>query len=65
MTYDELLAIARRCEGRTLKTVTGKNFRVGVYLDCPYFTPESSGYGRRSTLSLPASDGSPARISPM
>jgi hypothetical protein len=46
MTYDELLAMARRFEGRTLETVTGKKFRVGVYLDCPFFTPESSGYGQ-------------------
>lgn len=46
MTYDELLALARRFDGQTLKTVTGKRFRVGVYLDCPFFTPESSGYGQ-------------------
>jgi hypothetical protein len=52
MTYDELLAMARRFEGQSLETVTGKNFRVGVYLDCPFFTPESSGYGQ--------SDGRPA-----
>jgi hypothetical protein len=46
MTYDDLLAMARRFEGRTLETVTGKKFRVGIYLDCPFFTPESSGYGQ-------------------
>jgi hypothetical protein len=46
MTYDELLALARRFEGQSLATVTGKKFRVGVYLDCPFFTPESSGYGQ-------------------
>jgi hypothetical protein len=46
MTYYELLAMARRFEGRTLETVTGKTFRVGVYLDCPFFTPASSGYGQ-------------------
>ncbi len=46
MTYDELLALARRFEGKTLKTVTGKRFTVGVYLDCPFFTPESSGRGQ-------------------
>jgi len=46
MTYDELLALAHRLEGKTLRTVTGKKFRVGVYLDCPFFTPESSGYGQ-------------------
>jgi hypothetical protein len=46
VTYDELLELARRCEGRTLETVTGKRFTVGIYLDCPFFTPESSGYGQ-------------------
>ncbi len=46
MTYEELLALARRFEGKTLKTVTGKRFTVGVYLDCPFFTPESSGRGQ-------------------
>jgi hypothetical protein len=46
VTYDELLALARRFEGQTLTTVTGKGFRVGVYLDCPFFTPESSGAGQ-------------------
>ena len=46
MTYQELLVLARRFEGRTLRTVTGKRFRVGVYLDCPFFTPESTGRGQ-------------------
>jgi hypothetical protein len=46
MTYDDLLALARRYEGRTLETVTGKRFRVGIYRDCAFFTPESSGYGQ-------------------
>ena len=46
MTYEELLAIARRFEGKTLETVTGKRFKVGIYLDCPFFTPESSGRGQ-------------------
>jgi hypothetical protein len=46
MTYQELLAMARRCEGRTLTTVTGREFRVGIFRACPFFTPESSGYGR-------------------
>jgi hypothetical protein len=46
VTYQELLALARRCEGETLETVTGKQFRVGVYLDCPFFTPASSGRGQ-------------------
>ena len=46
MTYDELLALARRLEGQTLETVTGRRFSVGIYRDCPFFTPESSGYGQ-------------------
>ncbi len=46
MTYDELLALARRLEGRTLTTVTGKRFTVGIYRDTPFFTPESSGNGQ-------------------
>jgi hypothetical protein len=46
VTYEDLLALARRFEGKTLETVTGKRFRVGVYMDCPFFTPESSGYGQ-------------------
>jgi hypothetical protein len=46
MTYEELLELARRNEGRTLKTVTGKQFTVGIYRDCPFFTPASSGYGQ-------------------
>lgn len=46
MTYDELLKLARRYEGETLETVTGKKFTVGMYLDCPFFTPASSGQGQ-------------------
>ena len=46
MTYQELLQLARRCEGHSLTTVTGKRFWVGTYLDCPFFVPESSGLGR-------------------
>ena len=46
MTYDELLALARRSRGRKLETVTGKKFTVDVYRDCPFFTPASSGYGQ-------------------
>ena len=46
MTYEELLALAHRMEGRTLETVTGRQFTVGVYRDCPFFTPASSGLGR-------------------
>ena len=46
MTYDELLALARRLHGQTLETVTGKHFTVGISFECPFFTPESSGYGQ-------------------
>ncbi len=46
MTYEELLDLARRLEGRRLETVTGKGFTVGIALHCPFFTPESSGYGQ-------------------
>jgi hypothetical protein len=46
MTYQELLELARRCEGEVIETVTGKEFRVGIYLDCPFFTPASSGRGQ-------------------
>ena len=46
MTYEELVALARRLRGETLLTVTGKRFTVGIALECPFFTPESSGYGQ-------------------
>lgn len=46
MTYEELIALARRLEGEELETVSGKRFTVGVsdVEHCPYFTPASSGY---------------------
>ncbi len=46
LTYAHLLDLARRAEGRTLETVSGKKFTVGTYMDCPVFTPLSSGYGQ-------------------
>lgn len=46
MTYDDLLGLAKRLEGARLETVTGKKFSVGVYLDCPFFTPASTGRGQ-------------------
>jgi hypothetical protein len=46
MTYEDLLALVRRFDGKTLETITGKRFRVGIYRDCAFFTPESSGYGQ-------------------
>ena len=46
MDYEQLLDLARRFEGRELETVTGRPFTVGVYLDCPFFTPGSTGRGQ-------------------
>jgi hypothetical protein len=47
MTYDELVALARRMEGQTLETVTGKAFTVGIARTGEiFFTPASSGYGQ-------------------
>jgi len=48
MTYEELLALARRFDGKVLRTVTGRTFSVGVSPaeQCPFFTPSSSGYGQ-------------------
>ena len=46
MTYDELLALARRLEDQPLETVTGRGFTVGVYRDSLVFTPTSSGIGQ-------------------
>jgi hypothetical protein len=46
MTYDELIALARRLEGRTLETVTGRGFTVGIYRDSLIFTPSSTGNGQ-------------------
>ena len=46
MTYEELLEFARRHVGMTLETVTGRRFRVSVYLDSIVFVPESTGLGR-------------------
>lgn len=46
MTFEELLNLASRLEGKEHETVTGKKFTVGVYLDCPFFTPQSSGRGQ-------------------
>ena len=46
MTYEELLDLARRLEDQPLTTPTGREFTVGVYLDCPFFIPASSGVGR-------------------
>lgn len=46
MTYAELLELARQNVGEPLTTRTGKRFTVGIFLDCPFFIPESTGRGR-------------------
>jgi hypothetical protein len=46
LTYDQLLGLARAAEGKTLETVTGRTFTVGIYRDGLFFTPASSGYGQ-------------------
>jgi hypothetical protein len=47
LTYDRLVALARRLEGQSLKTVTGKPFTVGVSRTGEiFFTPASSGWGQ-------------------
>ncbi len=46
MSYGQLLRLCREAEGRVLHTVRGRPFTVGIYLDCPYFVPASSGLGR-------------------
>ena len=52
LSYESLLELARRSEGKVLKTATGKEFTVGIYMDAPFFTPASSGLGQ--------ADGRPA-----
>lgn len=46
MTYEALLMTARACQGEWLETKTGRRFRVGVYMDCPFFIPETTRLGR-------------------
>lgn len=46
MTYDQLLQLARVNEGKTLETVTGRKFTVGIYLNSPFFSPASTGRGQ-------------------
>jgi len=46
VTYEELVALARQYAGHRLETVKGTRFTVGVYMDCPFFVPESTGLGR-------------------
>jgi hypothetical protein len=46
LTWEDLLDLARRLEGMALETVRGKEFTVGIYRDCPFFIPASSGNGQ-------------------
>lgn len=48
MTYDELMVLAHTAAETDLRleTVTGTKFTVGVYLECPFFVPASTGRGR-------------------
>ncbi len=47
MTYDDLVALARRFEGEPIETVTGRQFTVGVAGTGEiFFTPASSGWGQ-------------------
>ena len=46
MSYEELLLAAKAVHDEVLETATGRRFRVGVYMDCPFFIPESTGQGR-------------------
>ncbi len=41
-----MVELAVAAEGETLETKSGKRFRVGVYMNCPFFIPESTGQGR-------------------
>jgi hypothetical protein len=46
VTYDDLLELARALEGKSLRTVTGRLFRVSTHLDSVAFVPRSSGLGQ-------------------
>jgi hypothetical protein len=47
LDYDQLVGLARRLEGHTLQTVTGRPFTVGVsHTGEIFFTPASSGWGQ-------------------
>jgi hypothetical protein len=46
VTYNDMLELARTLEGKSLRTVTGRLFRVSTHLDSVVFTPQSSGLGQ-------------------
>lgn len=41
-----MLEAARRLDGQILRTVRGREFKVGVFRDCPFFIPASTMLGR-------------------
>ncbi len=47
ITYDDLIELIRRFEGRLVETVTGRPFTAGIARTGEiFFTPSSSGYGQ-------------------
>ena len=47
LTYEDLVGLARRNQGKQLETVTGKAYTVGIARTGEiFFTPASSGYGQ-------------------
>jgi len=48
VTYEQIITLAQRVSqaGTVLTTPRGAEFTVGVYLDCPFFVPASTGRGR-------------------
>ncbi|MBX3095629.1 MAG: hypothetical protein KF812_02085, partial [Fimbriimonadaceae bacterium] len=49
MTYEQLLAIARRCRGERIETLHGKGFEVFVDMGNLWFEPESSSAARQNS----------------
>ena len=47
MTFDEFVAMARRFEGQTLETVTGRRFRVGISHEGPHEVPRTTAPHRK------------------
>ena len=46
ISYEQMIATAHRLKGKVLRTARGNEFTVGVFKDCPFFTPASTGHGR-------------------
>jgi hypothetical protein len=51
-SYDEFLRLARRFQGQTLETKTGKQFTVEVKDGLAHFTPESTGTRRNTSRAV-------------